>query len=328
MTPPILTGDAINQLTQIRSYLYQMTEQLNMASVQLDEKVIEVSNASSSSSSSDAKSVLDSKAEEYNALRSLIVKTADYTNEQITIVNNLIGDAEQKIVIVDGKVVSVTERVDGAEAEIDNVNGRVDDANSLITNTADYTGSMMAEIRTQVESNTDNISGLSASVSREYVAKSEYGIWQEDVKNQLAINADSITQTLSYLSNLEANVEAANSSFNNYVVATEGSIKMGIVEWSEDGTTPIIGIAIGQDITYREVTIGNETYAEIDKNKFLATFTSKALKFWQGEQLVAYITNNELYITNTRIIGSLGMGDVFSIRADSNVGFVVEYIGE
>ena len=266
MTPPILTGDAINQLTQIRSYLYQMTEQLNMASVQLDEKVIEVSNASSSSSSSDAKSVLDSKAEEYNALRSLIVKTADYTNEQINVVNNLITNA------------------------------------------------------------TDDISELSATITSEYVAKSEYGTWQEDIKHQLAINADSITQTLSYLSNLEANVEAANSSFNNYVVATEGSIKMGIVEW--DGTTPIIGIAIGQDITYKEVTIGNETYAEIDKNKFLATFTSKALKFWQGEQLVAYITNNELYITNTRIIGSLGMGDVFSIRADSNVGFVVEYIGE
>ena len=305
-TPPILTGDAMNQLTQIRSYLYQMTEQLNMASIQLDEKVIEVSNTSSSSKS-DAKSILDEKAEEYNALRSLIVKTADYTKEQITIVNNLIGDTEQKIVIVDG---------------------RVDDANELITNTADYTGSMMAEIRTQVESNTDDISGLSASVSREYVAKSEYGTWQEDVKNQLAINADSITQTLNYLSNLEANVENANSSFNNYVVATEGSIKLGIVEWSEDGTTPIIGIAIGQDITYREVTIGNETYAEIDKNKFLATFTSKALKFWQGEQLVAYITNNELYITNTRIIGNLGMGDIFNIRADSSVGFVVEYIGE
>ena len=283
MTPPILTGDAINQLTQIRSYLYQMTEQLNMASIQLDEKVNTVSAATPSGST---KSVTEEKAGEYNALKALIVKTADYTNEQITIVNN------------------------------------------LITNTTDYTDSQMADIRTQVESNTNEISGLSASVTREYVAKSEYGTWQEDVKNQLVINADSITQTLDYLANLQANVDEANSSFSNYVVATEGSIKMGIVEWSEDGTTPIIGIAIGQDITYREVTIGNETYAEIDKNKFLATFTSKALKFWQGEQLVAYITNNELYITNTRIIGSLGMGDVFSIRADSNVGFVVEYIGE
>lgn len=283
-TPPILTGDAVNQLTQLRSFLYQMTEQLNMASIQLDEKVNTVSIASSSGSK--AKSVAEEKAGEYNALKALITKTADYTEEQIAIVNN------------------------------------------LITNTTNYTDSQMADIRTQVETNTDGIAGLSATVSSEYVAKSEYGTWQEDVINQLSINADSIDQNLKYLSQLQVDVEKANASFSNYVVATEGSIKVGIVEWSEDGTTPLFGVAVGQDVTYREVTVDGVTYAEINKDKFLATFTSKALKFWQGEQLVAYITNNELYITNTRIIGNLGIGEAFNIRADNVVGFVIEYIGE
>lgn len=284
-TPPILTGDAINQLTQLRSFLYQMTEQLNMASIQLDEQVKNASITSASYSKSN--NVVEEKAGEYNALKALITKTAYYTEEQITIVNN------------------------------------------LITNTTDYTDSIIAEIRGDVNSNTDAISGLSAKVSKEYVAISDYGSWQEAVNHQLSLNADGVQQTIDYVSQLKTSIDDSNASFKNYVVATEGNIKIGIVDWEdEEKTIPLVGIAIGQDITCRKVTIGNEEYAEINKDKFLATFTSRALKFWQGDQVVAYITNNELYIINARIIGNLGMGGVFNMRADSVVGFVIEYIGE
>lgn len=305
-SPPMLSGDEKNQLMQLRTFLYQMTEQLNMASIQLDEKVGAVSSASPSSSSS-TKSMAEEKAGEYNSLKSLILKTADYTKEQITIVNNLIGDTNEQIVIIDGKVT---------------------DTNALLTNTSDYTASILDKIRGDVDTNTDAITGLSAKISKEFVAVSDYGSWQEAVNHQLSLNADGIQQTLDYYSRLEA-VETSNASFNEYIVATEGNIKIGIVDWEDENKTiPLVGVAIGQDITCREVTVGNVKYAEVNKDKFLATFTSKALKFWQGDQVVAYITNNELYIVNARIIGSLGVGEMFSIRADSSVGFVVEFIGE
>lgn len=263
--PPILTGSADEQLKQIRSYLYQMTEQLNMASLSIDNKTVVDLTKTSASKASETE-------DEYINLKSLIQKTAD-----------------------------------------------------TVTKTVEYTDSQISIIKEQVGENTDNIADLTASISSEYVAKSEYGTFQENINTQIAANADSITNMYSYFAKLEADVNNAQSSFDNYVVATEGSIKVGIVEW--DGATPIFGIAIGQDIKYSEVSIDGETYAEIDKTNYVTTYTATGFKMWQDNQVVAYISNNKLYITNADIVENLTIGD-FVIKSNATEGFVIKYTGE
>ena len=386
-TPPILSGTTEHQLMQLRSYLYQMSEQLNMASLSIENNSVVVESRQGKPSES---------AGEYNELRSLINKTAEYTEKQITVINNLTGehtksinklnvdvgannqsllevfdditklngdikanvtvttqntesitklneDLEANVTTTTQNTESITKLNEGLEANvttttqntesISKLNEEVEANAELITNTSEYTSGQIDDLRGRVNSNTDEIASLSATVMSEYVAKSEYGTWQEDICNQIGINSDSITQALSYISALTADINNANASFSDYVVATEGYIKAGIVEWSEDGTTPLFGVAVGQNLTYREVTISGETYAEIDKTNFLATFTAKSLKFWQDNQVVAYVSNNKLYITNAEIVAhmsvkTMSMGDKFEVRASSSEGFVIEYIGE
>ena len=365
-TPPILSGTTEHQLMQLRSYLYQMSEQLNMASLSIENNSVVVESRQGKPSES---------AGEYNELRSLINKTAEYTEKQITVINNLTGehtksinklnvdvgannqsllevfdditklngDIKANVTVTTQNTESITKLNEGLEANvttttqntesISKLNEEVEANAELITNTSEYTSGQIDDLRGRVNSNTDEIASLSATVMSEYVAKSEYGTWQEDICNQIGINSDSITQALSYISALTADINNANASFSDYVVATEGYIKAGIVEWSEDGTTPLFGVAVGQNLTYREVTISGETYAEIDKTNFLATFTAKSLKFWQDNQVVAYVSNNKLYITNAEIVAhmsvkTMSMGDKFEVRASSSEGFVIEYIGE
>lgn len=264
-TPPVLAGSPTDQLKQIRSYLYQMTEQLNMASLSIDNKtVVDVSKTSTSKASETENEYLDLKA--------LIQKTAD-----------------------------------------------------TVTKTIEYTDGQIAIVKEQTNENSDNIADLTASISSEYVAKSEYGTFQENIINQISVASDSITNMYNYFAQLEANVNKAQSSFDNYVVATEGSIKMGIVEW--DGAVPIFGIAIGQDIKYSEVSIDGETYAEIDKTNYVTTYTATGFKMWQDNQVVAYISNNKLYITNAHIVENLTLGD-FSIKSSAAEGFVIKYTGD
>ena len=326
-TPPILSGTTEHQLMQLRSYLYQMTEQLNIASEALQ------NNTAVLAADKVSGSRVEESAEEYSALRSLITKTAEHTEKQITVINNLTGEHTQSITKLNGDLeANVTTTTQNTES-ITKLNEDLEANAELITNTSEYTSGQIDDLRGQVNANTDEIASLSATVMSEYVAKSEYGTWQEDICNQIGINSDSITQALSYISALTADINNANASFSDYVVATEGFIKAGIVEWSEDGTTPLFGVAVGQNLTYREITISGETYAEIDKTNFLATFTAKSLKFWQDNQVVAYVSNNKLYITNAEIVAHMSvktmtMGDKFEVRASSSEGFVIEYIGE
>lgn len=263
-TPPVLTGSPTEQLKQIRSYLYQMTEQLNMASLSIDNKTVVDLNKTSTSKTEETE-------DEYLNLKSLIQKTAD-----------------------------------------------------TVTKTIEYTDSRITIIKEQTNENADNIADLTASISSDYVAKSEYGTFQENINTQIASNADSITNMYSYFAQLEADINKAQSSFDNYVVATEGSIKVGIVEW--DGAIPIFGIAIGQDIRYREVSIDGETYAEIDKTNYVTTYTATGFKMWQDNQVVAYISNNKLYITNAYIVENLTIGD-FTVKSSTSEGFVIKYTG-
>lgn len=108
------------------------------------------------------------------------------------------------------------------------------------------------------------------------------------------------------------------AAFEQYRLETEGYIRTGIVCY--DGAVPQYGVAVGQNLTCREVD--GETV--VGQNDFRATFTASKLSFWQDASEVAYVSNNRLYITNITVLEGMSIGE-WEISSEN--GLVIRWMG-
>lgn len=92
-------------------------------------------------------------------------------------------------------------------------------------------------------------------------------------------------------------------------------IRTGIVYY--DGAAPVYGVAVGQDLTCREVD-GEKV---VEQNNFRAVFTATRLSFWQDATEVAYVSNNRLYITNITVLGGIDVGQWSMEAAEGGLAF-------
>lgn len=148
------------------------------------------------------------------------------------------------------------------------------------------------------------VEGLLAFDSSKYVAVSDFGSYLQETNAAIALDPDALNQYYGFVSDLTANLNKLNASFENYRVETEGYIRTGIVYY--DGAVPVYGVAVGQDLT-TAITADGET--EIKQKNFRATYTASKLSFWQDTIEVAYVSNNMLYIPNATVLNSLSVGN-------------------
>ena len=167
----------------------------------------------------------------------------------------------------------------------------------------------------QVEKTTE---ALTAKLEEEYVAQSQFGTYVQRLSAYLEANPEALTQYYGFWSDLQANVEAVDAAFNHYRVDTQGYIRTGIVSY--EGDTPVYGVAVGQNLTAREVD--GETVVE--QNNFRAVFTSRRLGFWQDDTEIAYLSDNRLYITDITVLSGLNVGQW---RMDSTSGLAFQWMG-
>lgn len=160
---------------------------------------------------------------------------------------------------------------------------------------------------------------LSAKLTGEYVAASEFGTYVERLNAYLEANPEALTQYYSFFADLQASTETVSAAFEQYRLETEGYIRTGIVCY--DGAVPQYGVAVGQNLICREVD--GETVVE--QNDFRATFTASKLSFWQDASEVAYVSNNRLYITNITVLGAIAVGQ-WSVEAAEG-GLAFRWIG-
>lgn len=165
---------------------------------------------------------------------------------------------------------------------------------------------------------------LSARLTGSYVAISDFGKYMEQLNAYIEANPDSITQYYSFYSELKNNIGEAQAAFDQYINETEGYIKTGIVYYDEGGM-PVLGVAVGQNLTAREVTLPDgTTQTEIDQTAFRATFTAKKLSFWQDDLEVAYVSNNRLYITGITVLDKMTLGEW---EVSTSNGMAFKWIG-
>ena len=150
------------------------------------------------------------------------------------------------------------------------------------------------------------------SLSSTYVARSDFGTYREDINQRITTNSTKIEQQFAFAAEIQANTNRVEVDFAAYKTNVEGYIRQGIVGY--DGTIPIIGIAIGQDIRTTGTSVETEqgVFDEIDKRSNMSVWTTEKLSFYIGGQEAAYFSNGKLTVAQIamdRITGS-GKWDV------------------
>ena len=219
LMPPRPEGSVEEQLQRQYAYLFQMAQQLNLAAQQVE---------GGTQSAVSAPAVSNEEKQQYQTLKSLIVKTA-------------------------------------------------------------------RQVEREMET-------LSAKLTGEYVAQSDFGTYVERLNSYLEADPAAITQYYSFASALQSNIDAVSADFADYRADTQGYIRTGIVDY--DGAVPVYGVAVGQGLTTREVD--GETVVE--QNNFRATFTATKLSFWQDTTEIANVSNNKMYINNITVLQAMTLG--------------------
>ena len=175
--------------------------------------------------------------------------------------------------------------------------------------------SQIVKTAEQVEKTTE---ALTAQLKEEYVAQSEFGTYVQRLSAYLEANPEALTQYYGFCGDLQANVAAVDAAFTHYRLDTQGYIRTGIVSY--EGDTPVYGVAVGQNLTTRQVD--GETVVE--QNNFRAVFTARRLGFWQDDTEIAYLSDNRLYITDITVLSGLNVG---KWRMDSTAGLAFQWMG-
>lgn len=164
---------------------------------------------------------------------------------------------------------------------------------SLIVKTATIAQSHMDKVVTKLESR--------------YIAESEWGTYLEEARLEVE---DTAKYTLEHYEYGEEvfNIPEMAVDFDAYKIRAEGYIKRGIIGYDEE-RFPILGIAIGQLLKSRTVTIHGVDYEEFDHSENMATYTTDRLSFWINGVEVAYLSNSELVVTRIVVSDSIQLGD-------------------
>lgn len=242
-TPPVLSGAAETQLRQVYAYLFRLSEHLNLALGQLH------------TDSSNAAQVVGKQTEPseaaktYNALRALIVNTAEVVRSEMdTIESTLRGEYE--------------------------------------------------------------------------AVSSAWGTFRENIDTVITERAHDVVREYHYDAALEA-LQGQAASFDSYRLRTEGFIRQGFVEYDHRGL-PILGIAIGQDLTGNTVTIDGKDYEQFDGGQSCAFYTAEKVSFRINGQEVAYVSNRKLYIHDMEVKGSVVLNDWM---LTTHEGFALKWVG-
>ena len=177
---------------------------------------------------------------------------------------------------------------------------------SLIVKTADTVTARMDKLRTEL--------------SGEYMAISDFGTYVERLNAILEADPTALTQYYQYFSELRADVDAVSADFTAWRTATEGTIRTGIVDY-KDGV-PVYGLAVGQKLENSIDTATGDTV--IEKKNFRAIYAANRLSFWEDGVEVAYVSNNQLYITNVVALATLTVGR-WSVSGTNGLAF--QWIG-
>ena len=97
LPPPVGQGTAEAQVGQIHRYLFRLSEQLNQALEQTDERIVNAETTATTAANSIKTAESEDLPSQYNRLRSLIIKTADIVRHEMDV---MIGSLSSKYIAI------------------------------------------------------------------------------------------------------------------------------------------------------------------------------------------------------------------------------------
>lgn len=198
-----------------------------------------------------------------------------------------------------------------APATAQSIGGYTEEAKKELAQTQDELKSLIIKNAKTV---TAEIEAITHELESNYVAVSDFGTFQENIQTE-------VTETAA---GLESSITAVSQVVGQYISTTNGYIRQGVVGY--DGLTPVIGIAIGQDITVtgEKATVGGVEYETIDTSHNMSIWTTKKLSFYVNGAEVAYFANDALTVKRISA-GSFELSDNWTI--DGSNGLAFKWIG-
>lgn len=215
---------------------------------------------------------------------------------------------------------SVVQAQDGAAAQqgtdggkdsnvptADDLNSQRDQLKSLIVKTADIVRlEMQREIR-RLESS--------------YLALSDFGEYREDISREIEETASGTVESYAASIGLESYIKDS-TDLKEWAAETNGYIRRGFI-YRNEADVPVLGIAIGQNITTKAMTTDGLEQLEVS-NQNMGFFTSEGLEFYVNGQRVAFFRNDGMEVNNASINGRLRIGNWEISHTD---GLEIKWIG-
>lgn len=286
-----------DQISQIRTYLYQLVGELQFAlndSGSLPDSIVVTSKKGSGSSSSlenmNANTV-------FVALKPLIIKSADIVEAYYQkITKKLEGKyvAASDFGTYKEETKQIIEENSTAIAQtFTNIQTIDNDLQGVFTDVQTMDGKVSGELSSVKKNIEDATKTLSESIN--------------DAEKELSESIDGVSKDLG--DKISAIVKKVDS-----ILTVNAYIKSGLLYYNEE-ELPVYGVEVGQ----------TNNVNGVDTFKKFARFTSDRLSFYdQNDTEVAYISDYKLYITSVEILYNL-IGGGFML--DFSRGFTLKYRG-
>lgn len=302
---PQITGSEKEQLSQIRSYLFQLASQLQWALSNSDTSnnsvvVKETPKSLYQSSEGNPKGAQAT----FDSIKALIIKSADIVEAYYQEINDrLVGTyvaqsdfgtfSEQTVQDIETTSTGVTRAFTNIQEIETNLQDTRVGIGSNLESLSEEVGQIDTElqgVKAGVDTNFQELTGEVGSLDTRL----------EEAKTNLASEIQAV----------KADLEALNFA----VVEVTANIKSGLLYNDENGI-PVYGLEIGQ----KNVIDGVEVF-----NKF-ARFTAGRLTFYdQNGSEVAYISDYKLYITHVEVTGTMKLGGYL---VDTRNGLTFKWVG-
>lgn len=327
------------QLIQLKSYLYQLSEQLQWA-------FDNISTTGGSSSSGYvvnqptrmySKGLSNTEAElTFNSLKSLIIKSADIVNayyeeinarlESIYVAQSDFGAyAEQTSQEIEANSTSTTQRFENIQAIITGMGSANDEFTDRIDGVNSDLQSTKAEVNDRIDDTDESVSALEdnlgATNDRLGAVDKDLQDSKQNIRDSIQGVADSVTGVAVLLEDTKTVLRGSLddlgldvAGLRQVIIGVTAYLKSGLLYYTDAGI-PVYGLEVGQ--TVKDEVAGTEVF-----NKY-ARFTAEKLSFYDSNgNEVAYISDKKLYIRIAEITISLKLGGLISLVMAS--GDVVE----
>ena len=197
---------------------------------------------------------------------------------------------------------------------------------------SDYTWRRFAddrELSGRLDTVESSVGALDYSMRTDYLARSDFGTYAQQVTADIEANARAITENYRYAELVSAAAAAGvRGELTQYMTLIDGQIRRGYLT-DPDTNETVIGIAVSQKLQFtgNRQTVDGEVCWELDGAQTFGLYTATGWQFWVGGRKIGWFdsTDGMLHVRRMVAEAELKLGADWLVTGEG--GFGVRYIG-